>query len=151
MLKNISNNTATHWGKAYNQFCGFSCSFLDINFSLFEFKLNGRNSAAELQMFSFFAFRFYYEVGAKYIISSKINFWLPFLNENSQRHIRVIFLQRSRGWKDFLYVCIMCVCMFVCMYVFKYRRGRKLYPITNKFGTPVSLMNIHVRWTTLVP
>ena len=66
----------------------------------------------DLASFQFsFAFRFYYEVGEKYIISYKTNFWMYLLNEKSQRHGSYI----SRGWKDFLcvYVCV-CVCAYVC-------------------------------------
>ena len=53
----------------------------------------------------FYAFRLYYKVGEKNTISSKTNFWLPFLNEKSQRHGSHIFPLIS-VWKDFLYVCV---------------------------------------------
>ena len=63
--------------------------------------------------------------------------------------MEVIFLHRSRGWKDFQYVCICmcmykCVCMCVYVYVCIYSAGCNFYPIATKFGTQVILVEFQV-------
>ena len=65
----------------------------------------------------FFLFCFYFGVGEKYIISCEINFWLPFLNEKSQRHgshISSLILRLER-FSECIYVCeCVCLCLCVC-------------------------------------
>ena len=63
----------------------------------------------------------------------KPNFGCDFLTK-SPRGMGVIYLHRSHGWKDFLYVCVS-VCACACV-----ARGRIFYPIANKFGTQVGLV-----------
>ena len=69
----------------------------------------------------------------------------------------VIVLHRSRGWKDFLYVCVcmcacvcvcvyVCVCVCVCVYVCYHSTGRNFYPIYTKFGAQVGLIKSKVKF-----
>ena len=51
----------------------------------------------------------------------------------------IIFLRRSRGREDFLYVC---VCACVCIHA----RGRNFYPIETKFDTQVGILNSKVQF-----
>ena len=60
-----------------------------------------------------------------------------------------IVLHRSRGWKDFLYVCAyVCVCVSVCMCVCvcNHSTSRNFYPISTKIGTQVGLLESKVKF-----
>ena len=81
-----------------------------------------------------FAFRFYYEVGEKYIIHILLtNLWLPFLNEKSQRHGTSISPAISR-------MEIFSVCMCVCLR----SRGHNFYLIVTKFDILVGLVKSEI-------
>ena len=76
---------------------------------------------------------------------SEPTFGCHFLTK-SPRDMGAIFLQRSRGWKDCLYVCLcVCLCLCVCMFALR-SRGRNFYRIATKFGTQVGLVKIQVKF-----
>ena len=60
----------------------------------------------------------------------KPTFGCNFLTK-SPRGMGVIVLHRSRGWKDFMYVCVyvcMCVCLCVCVYTLEVAISIRLAP-----------------------
>ena len=78
----------------------------------------------DVNVIEYFAFRFYYEVEEKYIISSKSNFLLSFLSIKSQRQKGVIYLHRDLVAEKIF-----------CMYLMAIKFGYSLYRLCSKIGS----------------
>ena len=57
--------------------------------------------------------------------------------------MEVIFLHRSRGWKDFLYTR---VCVSACVCACIHARSRNFWPIDINFGIHVGLVKSKVQF-----